>query len=484
MSKRTWWKAAVALAVGGAATGGWFGLAQAEPIRAPKDENTVWTRSATAAPAPAITAPAATPAPVVLASAAVPAPIALPTPTVAPPIARPATPPPTSSTVIGEFKAVPPATEESSRPPATLPPLQITKPEAVVPALPALPSLPALAPPAPPSKSADTAKPIPPAIPDFNLRPEKGGNSLKPEGSSAVVLPVQVIPPTLPPLVPEVPTPPEPMRVPPFASVSRPKPVDGPMPPTDKYVFPIPSSGPMFPAAPTAIERPLTAKPQPLTAIPTPGVDPMNVNKTAMATVIGGALAMMTSTPAAALPLPYAPAIAVPAIPTSPVAADAASDLATFKADLVETNRKLADANKEIKRLAELLDGRKDAEGRPSPVDIGAVQDLVRLKDKIFTQNEKITGLEKTIDDLKKSTTALKPTAMATGKGIVRVMNDYPVEITIVVNANSYRVAPNTTLDIPVPVGDFTYQLLSATTTLAPVKSPVAEKEVVKLRIR
>ena len=201
----------------------------------------------------------------------------------------------------------------------------------------------------------------------------------------------------------------------------------------------------------------------------------MNLKQSAMASVIGGALAILSSSPASALPTPIAIAL-----PTLPVAADPA---------VKTTEEKLADAQKEIRRLAELLDGRKDTDGRPSPVDVGAVEEIKRLKDKLFVQGETIAALKTQIEEMKKSTSlkpapAPAPAAALTGKGTVRVINDYAVEIALVVNNSSYRVAPNMTVDIPVPVGDFTYQLLNSGSSLTPVKSPIAEKEVVKLRIK
>lgn len=150
------------------------------------------------------------------------------------------------------------------------------------------------------------------------------------------------------------------------------------------------------------------------------------------------------------------------------------------------TDEKLADAHKEIKRLAELLDGSKDADGKASPVDVGAVKDIQKIRDDVFALKKQVESIQSQLDELKKSSTSLKPALpdpMA-GKGTVRVENEYAIEITIVVNTMSYRVPAGTKLDIPVPVGDFTYQLLNSGTGLAPVKSPIKEKEVVKLRIK
>ena len=263
------------------------------------------------------------------------------------------------------------------------------------------------------------------------------------------------------------------------------------MPPTEKFVFPIPvrpsaiaavpsaSAKPEPPATPTALERPKPPKPDSLTTIPTPGAEPMNAKQSTIAAVMGGALAMVSGTPASAFPLPpkpLSPAIATPTLPAFPVAAD----------PVVKTvDEKLAEAQKEIKRLAELLEGRRDTDGKISPVDVGTVEELKRLKDKVFLQGEKITALELQLNALKQST-SLKPIIVdpMAGKGTIRVVNEYAVEISIVVNSTSYRVAPNTKLDITVPAGDFSYQLLNSGIAATPVKSTIEEKKFVTLRIK
>ena len=376
----------------------------------------------------------------------------------------------------------------------TLPPIPITKvPEPAKPALPItripepvqleLPPIPEIAPPAQPVKSADVVKPVPPAAPDFNLRPAPDGNSVKTNDVATPLIPI--IPPSQP------------------LTVSRPKPVDGPMPPTEKYVFPIPEAAPaipvtnskplppalatslpkpvlpelpkpvlpelpkpvpadvtavpmILPGVPTAIEGPLPPKPI-FNTIPTPGADPMLFKQASLAAAIGTALALAPATPVLA-------------------------------ADPPETvDKKLAETQKDIKRLIELLEGRKDADGTPSPVDVGAVKDIKKLKDDVFALKNRVAELETELDKLKKSTTSLKPPAQPdpmTGKGVVRIENEYPVEITIVVNSMSYRVPANTKLDVTVAVGDFSYQLLNSGANLAPTKSPIKEKEIVRLRIK
>jgi hypothetical protein len=208
----------------------------------------------------------------------------------------------------------------------------------------------------------------------------------------------------------------------------------------------------------------------------------MNTKQLAMATVLGGAMGMVATTaaPAAALPLPPKPItpLIAPTLPTNSVKIDADSDVKALRKDL-ET------ANREIKRLTELLEGLKDQPSEP-----GALRELTKLKDKVHEQGEKIAALEKELLAMKNST-SLKPTTPGpaqapalTGRGIVRVINEYPVEVTILINDRTHRVAPNTSSDVPVPTGEFTYQLISSGTFLAPVRGPIGEKEVVKLRIK
>jgi hypothetical protein len=370
----------------------------------------------------------------------------------------------------------PPKVEPKASIPVALPTPPKVEPKVNVPAippikdavggLPSLPPPPEIAPPAQPAKSAQTVKPLPPAIPDFNLRPAPSGNSVNSNGPSIPMAP------------------PEPEA----KAFARPK--SDAMPPTDKYVFPIPvkapvaSTGPkpipatlptsdmpeapavpprelpgvippvpmILPGVPTSLEKP---KPEP-TTIPTPGADPMNLKQTTMAAALGTALAL------------------------SPLTASAQPGATKT------TDEKLVEAQKEIKRLAELLEGRKDTDGKTSPVDVGAVEEVKRLKDDVFRLKEKVNSLQNQLDEMKKATTSLKPAPVdpMAGKGTVRVENDYQIEITIVVNTMSYRVPAGTKLDIPVPAGDFTYQLLNSGTSLAPVKSPIKEKEIVKLRIK
>jgi hypothetical protein len=80
-----------------------------------------------------------------------------------------------------------------------------------------------------------------------------------------------------------------------------------------------------------------------------------------------------------------------------------------------------------------------------------------------------------------------KPTPSATApltgpKGVVRIVNEYPVEISLLVNGKSYRVAPSESRSIDVPSGSYTYELLQS--GAAATTSPIRDGETVTLRIR
>jgi GNAT superfamily N-acetyltransferase len=114
------------------------------------------------------------------------------------------------------------------------------------------------------------------------------------------------------------------------------------------------------------------------------------------------------------------------------------------------------------------------------PTAPGTVEDVKVLKDRI-------ADLEKELKALK-TQTSLKPSVgtppEVKPKGIVRIVNEYPVEIAMLINNNpqTYRVAPGTKLDVEVPAGEFSYQLLQS--GVPATKSIIKDKETVTLRIK
>ena len=483
--RRLWWRSAALALVGGTtAAGGWFGFAHADPLPIPQQKSAPstkadpvvpWVRSTStplsespvekvlpptskfpAMPIPAAPAVPPTISPVIPASAKMVVPV-VPTPTmpvqVQPPSPLPTTPP--TVPAVPEFKPVAvPAV------PGNIDPLPTPTP--VVPMAPKVDELPKpvitpplnVTPPALPLKSADPAKPMLPLPTDFNLRPMNGGNNVNPDAPVTPIVPVPT--PTTVPALP-MPSTNEPMlalptgtgtaapQVPTITG-SRTKPSETPIAPTEKYVFPVP--------VPTTTEPGSFAVPT-YTQPPTPGVSPMLNNPTVLSALTGIALAFGPSATADE--------------PTKPDPVEIARKL-----DL--TIKKLDDAEKEIKRLKTLLDGRYDEKGFLLPSDPGAVSEIKALKDKV-------NALQTQINDMKTNSTSLRPNLpTALGKGTVKVVNEYPVPVSIIINDKNYRVEPSTTLNVDIPVGDFSYQLLQS--GAAATKSTIKDKEVVTLRVK
>ncbi len=348
----------------------------------------------------------------------------------------------------GGAPIVPPLPTSTAEPPKASAPVPPAPPVGVVP-MDRVPPLPGanllpqptpLAPSAPPVKPADPVQPAPPVKPNSDLKPTNPGNTLNP---------------TVAPAVPVVPVAPGGGRDVPAVPVDRPKPVETPLGNSDKYVFPVPVV--------------------PDTRVPHQRDDTMlNLTTTAAFAVLGGAMLAVEKANFPP-PVPVAP-MAVGVAPAVPLAAQDKTEVERLRDDLKIANKKIEDLDKQVKRLTELLTGKKDDIGvLVNPNDPGAVEEIKRLKDKIATLEGSLKAM--------KEQTALRPALPEIKpKGIVKVVNEYPVEISMVVNEKSYRIAPGTKLEIEVPAGDFTYQLLQS--GAAPTRSAIKDKETVTLRIK
>jgi hypothetical protein len=517
--RKRWWRAVAIAAVGGGViAGGWFGLvrAKAQPEPLPAVPDGVWTRTTNPTPAPTVAEDRQSPAPAVSTVTVAPVSAVLPVPTpgtgspvlpavpVAPPgsVAVPAVPPiepvgagpriPDAG-LVGDKNTLPAVPAVPSLPPAELPVLpappkspevkpvvppvavpapltdMIPKPIATppMPAIPPLPGataeppkapapLPPVAPapgspgvpPAPvlpypmevtpslpPTKPTDPVQPVVPSLPDSGLKPTNPGNTLNPTPS---------------PVAPAVPiaVPGGPGRETPGTPVDRPKPADSPFGPSDKFVFPLPAQIGLHPREDTMLR----------------------INTTAAFAFLGSALFAVEHAKA----VPTFPVPAVP-VPGSTVKADPTPE--QLKKDLDEANKKIGELEKQVKKLTELLTGKLDDKGFRLESDPGAIEEIKKLRNRI-------AELETDLKNLKTQTVQRPPIVPDAPKvkGLVKVINEYPIDITIVINEKSYRVAPGNRLEVEVPVGDFTYQLLQS--GAPPTKSVIKEKEPVTLRIK
>ena len=63
----------------------------------------------------------------------------------------------------------------------------------------------------------------------------------------------------------------------------------------------------------------------------------------------------------------------------------------------------------------------------------------------------------------------------------MKVQNDYPVEISIVINDVAYRVGPGKSKVVDVPSGSYKYEILAAGSE--PITKVISEGEMVTLHI-
>jgi hypothetical protein len=227
-----------------------------------------------------------------------------------------------------------------------------------------------------------------------------------------------------------------------------------------------------------------------------------NLTQAAITAVIGGALALS------------------PTRAEDPAKVDEAlkKQIETSNKQIEENNKLLTDVQKQLKEfreqqardmkeLQEKVFGRKDERGFPVPSDPGIASTVRQLSDEVAKLNKQVESISKQYQTLKPppstttigiggsptpppppSTSALPgtmppaPGAVA-GRGTLRIINEYPVEISMQINEKgSYKVAPKTEIKVDVPAGDFSYLLLQSGGQ--PVKSQIKDKETVTLRIK
>lgn len=114
---------------------------------------------------------------------------------------------------------------------------------------------------------------------------------------------------------------------------------------------------------------------------------------------------------------------------------------------------------KAVRDLQDAKDGLRTDELRKTASTLDAKLDLI---------DKDIQDIKKDIRELKRkanggTTTALRPeydSATYRGQGRVRFINEFPEEMSVVVNNRSYRLLPGQERLFPVTPGEFTYQVL------------------------
>jgi prefoldin subunit 5 len=160
-----------------------------------------------------------------------------------------------------------------------------------------------------------------------------------------------------------------------------------------------------------------------------------------------------------------------------------ASEVAALKSKIEELEKTLATLKASQTALRELLEG-TDKVG-----DEGLLKAIKKLDGSTMALETRLKELDKKLETVRTAnaspaTGAAAPNTTATlaGKGTVRIVNEYPVPISMLVNGTPHRLEANTSKDVSVDTGNFKYQLLNS--GLNEVTSPVKENETVTLRVK
>jgi hypothetical protein len=179
-----------------------------------------------------------------------------------------------------------------------------------------------------------------------------------------------------------------------------------------------------------------------------------------------------------------APALAEDPKPSDPIKY---SDLEPIKQDLKKVREDLdalKGVDRQLKDLKEALEGRAD---KGSLSDDGLLKTVRKLQASLDALNTKLSTLEVKLNDPSRivgaSPLAGPPMpAVTVSKSAVKIVNEYPIEISMLVNGSPHRVPANTTKEVSVAPGAFTYQLL--TSGASEVSRRINDGETVTLRVR
>jgi hypothetical protein len=241
-----------------------------------------------------------------------------------------------------------------------------------------------------------------------------------------------------------------------------------------------PSFNPSGPSLPPVVPGAGTPTP------PAPGDAPVplpSLPKLATAAV-GAALAAGPAPAQDTTPPKSGPGTAETAKPMpAPPAAVSKEQLDAVKADV--------DALKEYKKqVQDLLQGKADGTAG-SVLDAGVLKRLTDLEAKLDRIEKAVESMRQSVAKLGDTTrSSLSPAAggnpiVAPGtanRSAVRLVNDYPSELSIILNGTSHRLRPGETKAVDVPPGRFTYELIAEGAKA--VTRTIRDDETVTLRIK
>jgi hypothetical protein len=220
------------------------------------------------------------------------------------------------------------------------------------------------------------------------------------------------------------------------------------------------------------VEESVTPTPKPDVVVPiaapyTPGPTPMTLSRhTVLSAVMGAALA---AAPAFAADPPAADAEAIKAIQ---------KEIADLKADVKLLKEQRNELNKQLNGIPESQ--------RKTPEEKGALIRMQEAEAAAEKMAAKVKELETSLTQKsvsEKLAVGGSGSGISPGRGIVKLVNEYNVKVSMMVNGTSYPLGVNEVKSIEVPEGKFKYELVEFPNAVAK-ETTIKEGETVTLRIK
>lgn len=373
---------------------------------------------------------------------------------------------------------------QPQEPPAPVTPAGIVLPTLPSPAVPSVPKAPALEAPKLPEPPAPIPLPAPPV--ESKALPIPAPEPLPIPTPEPLVAPKAVEVPVAPPVVPSLPVEPTPVKpvFVPASPAGLPAPVEA---------APIPRSVAIPDIAPPALPaKSDISTPPPLPSPADFNLRPEESRNTFNPEAPAAELPRTPGEPPMPLPtrqmaLSAAIGLALASTPPSSIAADPVD--APAKTEVESLRKDIADLKAEIGKLKTFKLDLEDAVFGKKVGDQGVdglYSRMSKLDNDMKSVNETLKRIESRLGETPKTTVGSSPLtnpmpSNAT-KSTVRIVNDYPVDVSIVLNGKSHRLTQGEVKLLEVPAGNYTYELLTA--GASPVSSSIKDGETITLRIR
>lgn len=157
---------------------------------------------------------------------------------------------------------------------------------------------------------------------------------------------------------------------------------------------------------------------------------------------------------------------------------------AETKTVLDDVKKDLGDLKKARTDIEDLIYGKADGK---TDADKGIMRRLSDLEARLKAIESTLTRVETVLTDPSKRTSGYANPAAPASPGLVgaratvRLVNDYPTDVSMLVNGRSYRLSPGETRTVEVPAGSYTYELLHS--GAAPKSAAIKDGETVTLRV-